>query len=61
MDHILLALIPSSESNDDTDVSTWQDLADRSVELIERLKEIVEVEQEKMYVTTVMAVVLPHV
>ena len=61
MDHILLALIPSSESDDDADASSWQDLADRSAELIERLKEIVEVEQEKMYVSTVMAIVLPHV
>lgn len=51
MDNTLLALLSSSErEHADVDATTWQDLADRSVELIERLEEIVEVEQEKMYV-----------
>lgn len=52
MDNILFALVPALEQTDDAlDGDLCPDLVERSVELIDRLKEIVEVEQEKMYVT----------
>ncbi|EJD07702.1 uncharacterized protein FOMMEDRAFT_143994 [Fomitiporia mediterranea MF3/22] len=47
--NILLALVPSPEKVDDTlDEVTCQDLSERCAELMDRLKEIVEVEQEKI-------------
>ena len=53
MNNILLALIPTMERMDDVlDDMTCQDLAERIAELVDRLKEIVEVEQEKMYVSS---------
>ncbi|KAL5536785.1 hypothetical protein ACEPAF_608 [Sanghuangporus sanghuang] len=48
-DNILFALVPTLEnSNNALGGALCQDLAERSAELIERLKEIVEVEQEKI-------------
>ncbi|KAL5492528.1 hypothetical protein ACEPAI_3975 [Sanghuangporus weigelae] len=47
-DNILFALVPTLEKTNDALGDALCDLADRSAELIERLKEIVEVEQEKI-------------
>lgn len=50
-DNLLLALIPTADVNaEDLDKDLIEDLADRCMDLLERLKETITVEQEKMLV-----------
>ncbi|KAH8108336.1 hypothetical protein DFH11DRAFT_1118345 [Phellopilus nigrolimitatus] len=47
-ENLLLALVPSLDKDDILDDEIWQDLLERCTELVERLKETVETEQEKI-------------